>query len=141
MLFTGAYISKYIRRNAPVYINQKPFWCVFYFEAMGKGMFFGDEIRSLALQLYASALANLLTYKQRLCKKTFYSGIELIRDFFRTMLNNNSFCFRQFAEVFERKMYYFRSAAHALLRPSWCFQLLTTRIFSPSFMQKCYNNV
>ena len=77
--------------------------------------------------------------REKFCKKTVFSGIELICEFAKQCLivTENlflivSFCFcsfGEFAKVFERqvrrvRVVHLHSAAHALSSPSRCFQIV-----------------
>ena len=84
--------------ETPLYVNQELFLLHFCSMAMGKGKFFRDETGLIIshcewVKICSRRVVRVSFWlmNKDLCKKALFSGIELICEFLRTMLNHNQF--------------------------------------------------
>ena len=131
----------------------------------GKGVFFRVE-NSFNFALWMNKILSPASYsrkflclfcREKFCKKTVYSGIELICEFAKIWLIITKTCFDSFLlfllvwilcksfwkPVWRVRVLHLHSAARALSSPSQCFQIVKKswkRFLSLSFVLKYYNN-
>ena len=134
--------------------------CTFMLWFNGKGVFLRVEnffnfalwVNKIRSPTSYSRKLLCLFYREKFCKKTVYSGIELICEFVKQCLIRTKTCFNSFllfllvwpvCKSFWKASSHLHSAARALSRLSRCFQIVNKswkRFVSLTFVLRYYNN-